>query len=464
MSEGFRYVRNVPDLLDHGTSDLRLDALKILEQVLEEVNPFEWCRRKLQLEPRSGTGHDTLIVNGLRLALKPQASVWFFGAGKASYQIARGVEDRLGARLRGGLVVCKDGQEGTLQRIDMRLADHPIPSTASVAAAHEMLGRAVLPRSGDVVICGITGGSSALLTLPCAGLELADLQSLTKILLTCGADIVEINAVRKHASQVGGGRLAMAFNAGVQLINLTVSDVIGDALDYITDPTVADTSTVDDARATLSKYGLWERVTPAVKRFFAPGGGATETPKQLPWPDEHNIVLLPASSATDAALHAAQALGYEAVVLSSSFDGESQALGRTFAAIAREIAANGRPAGMPCALIGGGETIVKMASFGGQGGPNQEFALAAAAWLPADCEGVAMGVDTDGTDGPTNIAGGLCDSSTYGRAREAGVDLPYALEHHDVSPALMLLNDAILTGSTGSNVNDLKLLLLRSAR
>ena len=451
---GFRYVQNASILLDHGHVELRRDALAILDQVLQHVNPFEWCRQKLSIVD------NTLVVGDLRLALSPSAKIWFFGAGKASFQIARGVEDRLGSRLHSGLVVCK-GDLGKLRSIEVWHAGHPVPSEASLNAGREMLARAALPRPGDVVLCGITGGSSALMTLPCDGLALSDVQSLTEILLTCGADIFEINAVRKHLSKVGGGRLALAFDPAVQLVNLTVSDVIGDALDYVTDPTVADTSTIEDARKTFDRYSLWERVSPAVRRFVEPGGKITETPKSLPWPTSHNIMLLSASSAAFSARRAAEALGYQAIVLSSSFDGDSQSLGQNFAAIAREVLLRDSPARRPCAIIGGGETIVKMNGFKGSGGPNQEFALAGALHLSKTCEVVMLGADTDGTDGPTEIAGGLCDSQTMRRAKELCVDIEQALDRHDVTHALMTLGDAISTGATGSNVNDLKLMLLR---
>jgi len=451
---GFHYVRNAAALLDHGCVEMRRDALQILERVLEKVNPFDWCRRQLRLEEAC------VWIGELRLPLASDAKVWFFGAGKASYEIARGVEDCLGDRLHGGMVVCK-GHHAPLGRIQVREAHHPVPSEASVRAGREMLAQAALPCAGDIVLCGITGGSSALMTVPSAGLELADVQSLTEILLTCGADIFEINVVRKHISQLGGGRLALAFQPGVQLVNLTVSDVIGDALDYVTDPTVADTSTIADARATLDKYRLWERVPQAVRFFLEVGGAVTETPKQLPWPASYNVMLLSAASAPEAAQHAARALGYNAIVLSSSFDGESQALGQNFAAMAREVIFRGGPASRPCALIGGGETIVRMQGFGGLGGPNQEFVLAGAKHLPCGVDLVLLGVDTDGTDGPTEIAGGLCDSKTMGRAIELGIDIHRALDDHNASHALLALGDAIMTGPTGSNVNDLKVMLLR---
>jgi glycerate-2-kinase len=295
--------------------------------------------------------------------------------------------------------------------------------------------------------------------LPCEGLELADMQELTKILLTCGANIVEINAVRKHASQVGGGRLAMALDPGVRIVNITASDVIGDALDYVTDPSVPDTSFVEDARATLTRFHLWNRVPPRVAAFFGEAGNVKETPKELPH-EIQNEMLLSSSSAPDAARVAASQLGYETLVLSSCFEGESSALGQTFASIAHEIVLRDRPLRRPCAVIGGGETVVKMNGFGGRGGPNQEFALAGAMHLPS-AEVVLLGVDTDGTDGPTELAGGLCDALIREHAAAREVEVGLCLAEHRASDALQALSDAVITGSTGSNVNDLKLMLIR---
>jgi len=450
----YRYVSNADALLGHGQVALRQDALAILDRVLRESDPFDACCRAVRLEGNA------LSVGALRLMLPAEARVWFFGAGKASFQIARGIEQQLGARLHGGLVVCKRGQQGSLKRVEVMLADHPVPSEASVAAGLEMMARMRHPRAGDIVLCGITGGSSALLTAPATGLTLTDLQALTKVLLTCGADIFEINAVRKHVSILSGGRLAGMLDPGVRLVNVTVSDVIGDALDYITDPTVADTSTIADARRTLDRYDVWDRVPLTVRVYLGPGGPVTETPKRLPWPQDHNVLLLSASSPADIARRAAEEMGYKAVVLSTSFNGESRSLGEAFAAIAREVADHGRPAHAPCALIGGGETIVRMNGFGGFGGPNQEFALAGARDLPGSRAAVILGADTDGTDGPTQVAGALCDLSTFQRGESLGISLSEALEKHNVTPALLRLDDVIVTGATGTNVNDLKLLLL----
>jgi len=251
----------------------------------------------------------------------------------------------------------------------------------------------------------------------------------------------------------------MALNPQVRIINITASDVIGDALDYETDPTVPDTSTVADARATLTRYGLWDRVPARVASFFAESGAVRETPKQLPHPIQ-NELLLSASSAADAALTAASQLGYSTLLLSSCFEGESSGLGHVFASIAREIVYREGAIRPPCAVIGGGETIVTMGGFGGRGGPNQEFALAGAMHLP-DAQVVLLGADTDGTDGPTDLAGGLCDSLIRQDAGARHIDVAQALLEHRASDGLQALSDTVIMGATGSNVNDLKLMLIR---
>jgi glycerate 2-kinase len=236
--------------------------------------------------------------------------------------------------------------------------------------------------------------------------------------------------------------------------------VIGDPLDYITCPTVPDTSTFDDARRTLDKYELWDKVPASVSAYIKSGGPAQETPKDLS--DHHidNFIIVPGTAACEGAARRARELNFETMILSTMLEGESSELGGTFAAIAKEILMSGRPVKPPCVIIGGGETTVKISSEPGQGGPNQEFALGAALWIGGIGDVVIIGQDSDGTDGPTIYAGGIVDDHTAGRARGCGVDIFAALRRHDVTPALSALGDAILTGATGTNVNDLKIMLV----
>ena len=263
-------------------------------------------------------------------------------------------------------------------------------------------------RPGDLVIACFTGGSSALFSEPAGGLDVADKRRLNELLLASGADIRAINAVRKHVSRVKGDRLAAALPAGCRLVNLTVSDVIGDPLDDICDPTVPDGSTLADARAGLEAHGLWDEVPEGVRLAILHG---EETPKaaDLAHVERRDHILVPADAAVRAAAEAATSLGFEARVLTTSLDGDSEAAAEHLARTARTARAEGGA----IALIDGGETTVRLGTApAGRGGPNQHFALAAARAL-SGVDGVAvLSLDTDGTDGPTQVAGGLVDGVT----------------------------------------------------
>ena len=454
-----RFVSNAAQLSSHGDRGLRLLALDVIEYALAASDPYHAVRARVT---RDG---DALLIGGERVPLPQQGRVLFIGAGKASYPIAKAVEEILGDRLDGGLVICKYGQSGTLHRIRLIFAAHPIPDEAGARATREMIVLLANARPGDLVIAGITGGSSALMGLPLGPVSLADYGALTKLLLGCGANIIEINAVRKHIAAVGGGKLAERIHPGATLVNLTVSDVIGDPLDYITDPTVADTSTLTDARTTFDRYGLWDSVPISVAAFLREGGPAPETPKRLSRDRCHDVLLLGAAAACEGAARRGRELGLQPMILSTRFEGESKELGNAFAAIAVEVARANRPVKPPALLIGGGETIVRLnGAVVGMGGPNQEFAAAAAIALDGTRDMVIAGLDSDGTDGPTDIAGAMVDGSTLERARSLGIDLRECLRIHDTSAALSRMEDAIITGATGTNVNDLKFAIVGSGR
>lgn len=448
------YVQNAAVLTAHGDVELRRIALGIIEHALAATDSYPLAKKQLEFDGR------ILRIGGEQLEMNGAARVHFLGAGKASFGIARAVEEALGDALSSGLVICKHGQEGTLERIKVRLASHPIPDEAGMQAADEALALARAVRPDDILICGFTGGSSSLMPLPVAGLTLEDKQEMTRLLLSCGANIVEINVVRKHLSRIKGGQLAAATPADVTLINLTVSDVIGNALDYITDPGVADSSTLADARATLDKYALWDKAPPAVASYLKEGGRAFETPKDLAPRRVRNIVLTDGMCLCTAAAEKARSDGFQPLILSTALEGESREVGGVFAAVAREVVASGHPLKPPCAIIGGGETVVNLDSWRAEGGPNQEFALSAALLLDGVARAVVVGLDSDGTDGPTNYAGGMVDDQSAACARAIGLNLSELLRSHQSTEALVSLGDVILTGATGTNVNDLKLLLV----
>ena len=301
--------------------------------------------------------------------------------------------------------------------------------------------------------------------LPVAGISLEDKKQINNLLLTCGANIYEINAVRKHLSQIKGGKLALAIHPEAHLINLTVSDVTNDELDYITDPLVPDTSSVQDARATLTKYRLWKKIPQSVQTYLKNAGATEETPKQDAFAGRslQSFILVKSAEICEAAAEKAEQLGFRTMILSTTLEGESRELGRIFAAIAKEIVLKQRPLSPPCAVIGGGETTVKIDGDVGSGGPNQEFAIAAACEIADMRQVLVVGIDSDGTDGPTDFAGGLVDGGTLMRAQNAGIDVHDSLRRHDVTRALQDLGDIVDTGATGTNVNDLKMLLVLPA-
>jgi len=454
------YIQNLDELLAHGNVTLRRMALDIVNHALEKADPYRATRAIVHLRD------DMLQVGKTRLELKKQGRIFLLGAGKATFPIAKALEEILGDRIADGVIICKYGQQGTLDRSRLYLASHPIPDEAGFEAAQEAIALARATGPGDIVIACVTGGSSALMPYPAEGISLEDKKLVNRLLLTCGANIIEINAVRKHLSLVKGGLLAKAVHPQAHLINLTVSDVIGDPLDYITCPTVPDTSSFADARRTLSKYELWDKVPASVAGHLNTDDPALETPKPEDFADRRldNYVIVEGTAACEGAAEKAREMGLETMILSTMLEGESREVGGMFAAIGREIIMNGRPLHPPCLLIGGGETTVKINGEAGQGGPNQEFSLGAALWLDGAGEIAVIGLDSDGSDGPTEFAGGIGDNLTVGRARELGIDLFSVLNRHDATSALTKLGDAILTGATGTNVNDLKLMLILQGR
>ncbi len=452
------YIKNADQLLSHGNIEARKTALEIIEYALAKADPYRATKDLVSVQ-----GNE-LIVGKLRFNLKKHNRIFLLGAGKATYPIARALEELLGDRIADGVIVCKYGQQGKLSHARLHLASHPIPDESGLEASQKTLDLAKQTQPGDIVFGCVTGGSSALLPLPVQGVTLDDKKAVNQLLLTCGANIIEINAVRKHLSRIKGGRLAQAIHPETYLINLTVSDVIGDPLDYITDPTVPDTSTFDDARSTLTKYDLWAKLPKSVSEFLKSAGPDQETPKEsdLAGHNRHDYILIKGDVACESAAQKAKDLGFNTMILSSMFEGESKELGRTFAAIAAEISLNNRPLTPPCVVIGGGETTVKIDGKAGEGGPNQEFAVSASLFMGNMRNMLIVGLDSDGTDGPTNFAGAIVDEGFVSRARQTGIDLFDSLKRHDVTPALRKLGDVIQTGATGTNVNDLKFVMICS--
>jgi len=447
------YVRNRDQLLSHGDRRLRGMALQIIEEVLEASNPYHAAKELVHLDGNN------LRVGPHTYDLSKKRSIYVLGTGKATFPIARALEEVLGDRITQGLVVLKKGQTGRLNRIKVIEASHPIPDSNGLRGARQMMKLANRAVEGDIVFACITGGSSALMPMPVDSIRLTEKKKVNRLLLSSGASIFEINAVRKHLSKIKGGRLALAVFPA-ELINLTVSDVVGDPLDYITDPTVPDTSTFGDAQQTLRKYDLLRKVPSSVRAYLEAADPRNESPKDFEGMSYHNFILTNSDSACNAAAAAAESLGMKPMILSTVFDGESCELGRNFAAIAREIRRSQGLLKPPCVLIGGGETTVALKGNFGKGGPNQEFVVSTILNMEGQEKFIVVGLDTDGTDGPTNVAGAMADSATVATASARGIDLHRSLKDHEILPGLISLDEAIVTGHTGTNVNDLKFLIL----
>jgi glycerate 2-kinase len=450
-------IANAGELAERGMVELRELALRVAGAGLAA------CDVGLATEAAVSTSNGTIEVAGRPYPLDDGARVIVVGSGKATLAIAAALERRLGSRLDGGAVVVREGENTIeLERIEVLVADHPLPSERSIAGARRLAELAAEARAGDLVLASFTGGSSALTSLPPRGVSGAEKRRLHELLLASGAPITEVNAVRKHVSALKGGRLA-AMIAPATLINLTASDVAGDVLDAITDPTVQDGSTVDEAVAILRERELWEQLPASVRDHLA--GPAAESPRLERAP--HTVLLVTGRSACDAMAHEANAAGAEARLVSTGLEGEARDLGAMLAGLARTAGGNDGVRTAPRVLVGcGGEATVSLGPDGafGAGGPNQEAALGAALAL-ADGDAVAACfLDTDGSDGGTEAAGAIVDGHTAARAARADVDLEAALAGHRSGEVLAELGDQVLTGPTQTNVNDLFVIAIGHAK
>lgn len=427
---------------------MRRHALRIFRAALQAADPREAILTRLR-----------------RYNLRRFQNVYVVGAGKAGATMAAALERVPGLRIAGGLVNVKYGHGARLRRVELCECGHPVPDENGLAGAKRIAEIARQAGSRDLLLCVVSGGASALLPLPAEGISLADKQSTTQALLACGADIHELNTIRKHLSAIKGGQLAkMAWPATV--ITLVLSDVIGDDLDVIgSGPTVPDRSTFAQALEIVRRYGLLTRVPKPVRSRLERGaaGRVEETPRSgsPAFARVRNVVVGSNRIAVDAAARMARELGYRTMVLSTTIQGETRDVARVHAAIAREIGASGRPLKPPACIISGGETTVTLRERHGLGGRNQEFALAAALDIAGMDDVVVLSAGTDGTDGPTDAAGAIADGHTVARANTKGLSAANALARNDSYHFFEPLGDLIRTGPTGTNVMDVHLVMVR---
>jgi glycerate 2-kinase len=439
----------------------RKDVLSALNGALQAANPETILSQKIKLNGSE------LRVDSVRLDLSKFERILVIGGGKASAKMALAIESILGKRITGGIVNIPDylrpWPKSSIVRF--REATHPIPSTKGVDGVRAMLDLVGKPSTKDLVICLISGGGSSLLPMPLETIRLSDEKNVTNLLLRSGAEIHEINTVRKHISAIKGGRLAQKlFPATV--LSLIISDVVGDRLDAIASgPTVPDSTTYSDTKNILLKYNLWNKVCKRVRATITLGESnrSYETPKPHSKIFKHvfNILVATNKQSCLAASERLTKLGYKTLILSTHIQGEAKDVGKVYAAILSDMLANSLPIPAPAAIVGGGETTVTLTGDG-KGGRNQELALSAAFGIDGLPSAVIASMGTDGVDGPTDAAGAIADGQSLERARRFKMDPSHFLEGHNSYNFFKKLGDLIMTGPTGTNVNDIMILATKN--
>lgn len=435
------------------------DVISIFQAGLAAVEPGAAINRFCRLDG------DVFFVDGAGYDLRQFKKIVVLGAGKAGAAMAKSVEALLGDRISEGLITVKDGHLEKLKRITIREASHPVPDGRGLAGAREIYQLARRVDRETLVICLLSGGGSALLPLPVNGVSLGDKQDTTRVLLSCGATIHEINSVRKHLSVIKGGGLVRAVYPAT-LVTLILSDVVGDDLDVIASgPCVPDPTTFADCMEIFVKYDIEKKIPISVYDHIRAGvaGKVVETPKaeQEFFKKTRNIIIGRNIDALVKAKEKAMSLGYNTLLLSSLIEGETRDIAACHMAVAREIAISGNPVRKPACLLSGGETTVTIRGIG-KGGRNQEFVLAAALHMDGLKKIEILSGGTDGTDGPTDAAGAVADETTITRARSLGMDAQQFLDNNDSYHFFDNLENLYKTGPTKTNVMDLRIILVQS--
>ena len=432
-------------------SPLRSDALAVIETALDAAIPARTTQKKVVLNG------DILLVDGQSYDLKQFDRIRILGAGKASYPIALALENILGDKLTDGVLVIKKGDERKLKKVRVIEGSHPVPDASSVEAGVAMLEFAESCGERDLIFAPITGGATSLATVPLPGLALEDLEIMNELVLKSGANIREMNVVRRHLCKLKGGRLASITQPAI-LITLTLDTALP-GMPW-PDMCLPDPATSDDAVSVMRQYGIWEQAPAKVRDFLQAANPKMETVKDFTGFKCQMVFVGDPVTMCQAAAQKASELGYTPLYLASRMHGEARETGKCIAGITEEILQRNTPVAVPCAIITSGECNVTINGTHGRGGPNQEFAISFADQIWSGSNWVCVAVDTDGTDGPTDWAGGIVDGRTRGRARELGVRLEDAVFSHDCGTLLEQLGDSLVTGHTGTNLQHLRVVLI----
>lgn len=466
-------IANAAELISHGNVEGRKRVLEIMEAGLANTDPYENARKLLRVcDGQLRIGHPNFAVQGpenemlgtqpLAFELSQIGEIYVVGGGKAAQRMAKAIEDVLGSRISAGCICAKKGEKSELRHIELILAGHPIPDEASLDGAQKIFDIEQQAKRGDIVFVAESGGGTALMTLPGPGLSLQDIQDVTrKLYFECGASITETNIVRSQLVILRGRH----------------SRNVGDAtlIRFYTDPMPPGLRArgyvrqyfgrrgYQGASDVLKQYHLWNRVSPAVRSYLLsadPQYGSIR-PGELKGKPQYQYRVKGPEDMLEAARLCAEALGiHGAIIASSPDDIEAHAFGRALALMAIEIEVYQRPFKPPCALIAGGELLVRTEEATGLGGRNQEFVLAAASKIHASQTIVIASADSDGTDGPTEIAGGVVDGFTMTRAQQRGIQILEELKQHNSMRVLQRLQDTIVTGAQGTNVQDLRVIYI----
>ena len=444
-------------------------AHSIATAALERVDPVRMITDCVTLQD------DTLQIDTVNQHLTFDLSrftrIMVFGAGKATAAMAFGVEKVLGGRISGGLIVVKYDHVRELQHIELQQAGHPVPDENGVAAAQRMVDLAEQADEQTLCLVLISGGGSALLTLPATvdehQITLQDTQQTTSLLLEAGTPIQEINCIRKHISAISGGRFCRSLHPATS-VSLILSDVVGDELESIASGlTSPDSTTFEDAWRIAEKYRIADRLPDRVRRALQAGrsGELAETPKpgDAAFERVHNVLIGTNAQALEAARRKAEQLGYNTLVLTSQLTGEAREIAKLFSGIARDLVRFEAPLRKPACILAGGETTVTLHGSG-KGGRNQEMALAFLAEVSARSNaftGVTfLSTATDGNDGPTDAAGAFASVALASRAEKAELSIPRYLAQNDSYHFFEQLDALYKTGPTNTNVCDLQILLV----
>lgn len=447
--------KNKDELISHGFRDGREKILKIIGRSIKSVNSYESTSKKVHLDD------DTLSMDNYYFDLSKVDNIYVIGGGKATFPIGRALEEILDGRIREGMINVKESKYRKLDLMHVTKAGHPVPDRRGLNGTKNIVKIAKKAGERDIVFCVITGGASALMPFPAEKINLEDLKKINKLLLNSGAPLEDINTVRKHISRTKGGKLAKLIHPA-KIVNLILIDEIaGEPWG----PTAPDNTTFEDAIKVLKKHNLWRKAPKTIKNYLKKGlkNKNLETPNDSAFEELkiHNIILGNNEIMCEAAQEKAKELNLNPIILTTKLEGEGREAGTVFASVGREVLENNRPMNPPCAIIAAGETPVTIEEkTHGEGGPSQEFVLGASLKISGYDNVVIGSIDTDGTDGPTNIAGGLVDGDTVKRADEKNIDIYENLMEHNSFSVLKELGDAIFTEPTETNVMNLYIMVV----